>query len=171
MKDHKVLWTPAGSSEFYTPAYAVVPIVKYIPKNAVIWCPFDEVHSEYVKVLSRTHSVIHSHIKHQQDFFEYEPVHWDIIISNPPFQGKRHIFERALSFGKPFNLLMTLTWLQDTAPSQLFRDTQLQLLMFDKRIHFTSNTGEIKKKTTFSCGYYCWNFLPNNLIIEKLVSS
>ena len=29
------------SSEYYTPYYAVQPILKYIPKNLTIWCPFD----------------------------------------------------------------------------------------------------------------------------------
>jgi hypothetical protein len=40
-------------------------------------------------------------------------------------------------------------------------------LMFDKRIHFEQN-GEIKKKTTFSSSYYCYNFLPKQIILEEL---
>jgi len=31
---------------------------------------------------------------------------------------------------------MTNTWLNDSAPKQLFKDKELQLLMFDKRIDF-----------------------------------
>jgi hypothetical protein len=58
------------------------------------------------------------------------------MISNPPFTNKRKIFERALSFGKPFALLMTNTWLNDAAPKQLWKDKELQLLMFEKRVHF-----------------------------------
>lgn len=112
--------------------------------------------------------VLSTHIDNGQDFYEYEPdEHWDIIVSNPPFTNKRKIFERALSFNKPFGLLMSNTWLNDSAPKQLFLNKQLQLLMFDKRIKFINN-GVINDKITFSSSYYCWNLLPNNLICEIL---
>ena len=32
-----------------TPDYGVVPILKYIPQDAIIWCPFDKEDSEFVK--------------------------------------------------------------------------------------------------------------------------
>ncbi len=35
------------ANEMYTPYYAVEPILKYIPKNKKIWCPFDEEWSAY----------------------------------------------------------------------------------------------------------------------------
>ena len=45
-------YTPKKSSdEQYTPAYAVAPIIKYIPGNKIVWCPFDTEHSEYVLAL------------------------------------------------------------------------------------------------------------------------
>ena len=33
--------TDKESDEVYTPAYAVKPIIKFIPSNSTIWCPFD----------------------------------------------------------------------------------------------------------------------------------
>ena len=62
---------------------------------------------------------------------------------------------------------MSNTWLNDSAPKQLFYGKQLQLLMFDKRIKF-SNNGVINNKITFSSSYYCYNFLPKDLICETL---
>jgi hypothetical protein len=41
-----------------------------------------------------------------------------------------------LSFWKPFALLMTLTWLNDSWPKKVFKNHDLQLLMFDKRIAY-----------------------------------
>ena len=114
------------------------------------------------------YDVVFSHIHSGQDFFYYEPENWDILVSNPPYEGKRQIFERALSFNKPFALLMMNTWLNDAAPKQLFMDKQLQLLMFDKRIKFMNN-GVLSNKITFSSSYYCYNLLPRDLIIERLV--
>jgi hypothetical protein len=168
MDSRKVLYSKGGNDECMTPSYAIYPILKYIPKNLVIWCPFDKKDSEFVKVLSKSNEVIYSHIENGEDFYNYEPEKsWDIIISNPPFTNKRKIFERCLSFNKPFALLMSNTWLNDSAPKQLFKDKDLQLLMFDKRIKYENN-GIVQDKITFSSSYYCYNFLPKQIIMEFL---
>lgn len=164
----KLAYGHGGGDEAYTPSYGVTPILKYIPQDAKVWCPFDKAESEFVKQISQTHSVEYSHIDDGKDFFTYEPFHWDVIVSNPPFTNKRKFFERALSFGKPFALIMTNTWLNDSAPKQLFKDKDLQLLMFDKRMKFQSPDGRPNDKITFSSSYYCWNFLPKQIIMEEL---
>ena len=140
-------------------------IVKYLDRDKIIWCPFDTEESEFVKVLkSEGFKVVYSHIFNGQDFYNYEPENWDVIVSNPPFTNKRKIFERCLSFNKPFALLMSNTWLNDSAPKQLFKDKDLQLLMFDKRIDYNNN-----KKITFSSSYFCWNVLSKQIIMEELI--
>ena len=165
MKSNEVLYSKGKNDECYTPLEGVLPILKYIPKNAIVWCPFDTIESNFVKEIQKTNKIIHSHIDTGQDFFEYEPKEWDIIISNPPFTNKRKYFERALSFGKPFALIMSLTWLNDAAPKQLFMYKDLQLLMFDKRMKFNG----MKTQITFSSAYFCYNFLPKQIIMEKLI--
>lgn len=84
--------------------------------------------------------------------------------------NKRAIFERAMSFNKPFALMFSMTWLNDSAPKQIFieRNKQMQILMFDKRIKFLNN-GIIQNKITFSSGYLCWDFLQKDIICENLV--
>lgn len=163
-----ILYSGGKNDECYTPRYAVLPLLKYIPKNWTIWCPFDTDESEYVKVLIENgYKVINSHINYGQDFYTYEPdEHWDCIISNPPFSGKRHIFERALSFGKPFALLMSNTWLNDSAPKQVFGN-DMELFMFEERIKFMNN-GVVQNKITFSSSYFCYKFLPQQIICESL---
>jgi hypothetical protein len=180
INSQNILYNKVGGDESYTPEYGVRPMIKYIKdyirrnkiKHLNIWCPFDKrQESNFVKVLSEIEStnIISTHIDEGQDFFNYEPPIWDIIISNPPFKNKRQFFERALSFDKPFALLMTNTWLNDKYSKWVFKEANkdMQLLMFDKRIHFEQN-GEIKKKTTFSSSYYCYNFLPKQIILEEL---
>ena len=164
-----ILYSQGNNDECYTPFAAVEPILRYIPKDAVVWCPFDKTSSEFVKQISKTHKVIFSHIDNGQDFYTYEPIeHWDCIVSNPPFTNKRKIFERAMGFNKPFALMMSNTWLNDSAPKQLFKDKELQLLMFDKRIKFVKPNGAVENKITFSSSYYCYNFLPKQIIMEFL---
>lgn len=168
MESKDILYSAGGNDECYTPDYGVAPILKYIPKGAIVWCPFDTPDSEFVKQISKQNTVEHSHIAEGKDFFSYEPEKWDIIVSNPPFTNKRKYFERALSFEKPFALIMSNTWLNDSAPKQLFEDKDLQLLMFDKRMKFFNPDGRPNDKITFSSSYYCWNFLPKQIIMERL---
>lgn len=149
----------------------VVPMsnVKLSRIKNIIWCPFDDKDSLFVKEFRKQwYFVIYSHINDWQDFYTYEPQERDIIVSNPPFTNKRKIFERCLSFDKPFALLMTNTWLNDAAPKQLFKEKDLQLLMFEQRMKFISPDGRENNKITFSSSYYCYNLLPKQIIMESL---
>lgn len=170
-ENYNYMHTSAGKNdECWTERYGVEPLLPYIERlsrlrNITIWCPFDTEESEFVKVFrEKGYNVVCSHIWNGQDFYKYEPEKWDIMISNPPFTNKKGIFERALSFGKPFALLMTLAWLNDSAPAKLFKDKELQLLMFQRRMQFKSR--QQKSKITFSSAYYCYNFLPQQIIIS-----
>lgn len=171
MKSNDILYSQGRNDECMTLPYAVTPILKYIPKDYTVWCPFDTQESEFVKQIQKQNKVIYSHIQNGQDFYTYEPSeHWDCIISNPPFTNKRKIFERALSFGKPFALIMSNTWLNDSAPKQLFKEKDLQLLMFEQRMKFLNN-GTIDNKITFSSSYFCYQFLPKQIIMESFEES
>ncbi len=153
-----------ASDEQYTPRYAVTPIIKYLPRSAVIWCPFDTGNSEFVLALQENgFQVTYSHIMTGEDFYDYEPARWDIIVSNPPFSNKRRIFERCLSFNKPFALIMSNLILNDSFPCRLFKEQDLQLLMFDKRIRYDK-----LKCITFSSSYFCRNILPKQIVFENL---
>lgn len=164
-----VLYSKGNNDECLTPDYGVAPIIKYIPQNAVVWCPFDKPDSEFVKqIRANGNKVIATHIDNGQDFYTYEPEeHWDCICSNPPFTNKRKIFERALSFNKPFALIAPNTWWNDSAPYHLFKDKDLQILSFNKRMKFINN-GVVQNKITFMSAYWCYNFLPKQIIFEEL---
>lgn len=156
-----------SNDEKYTPGYGVLPIIKYLPEGKVIWCPFDTQHSEFVIHLQEAgFQVQYSHLMNGQDFFTYEPDYWDIIVSNPPFSEKVRIFERCLQFGKPFALLMSNFWLNSSGPCRLFKNRELQLLLFDKRIQYNQN-GNIP----FGSSYYCYKLLPGQIVFEELETS
>ena len=116
------MYTKGKNDECYTLPYGVEPIIKYIPKDAVVWCPFDKENSEFVQqIVANGNKVVCSHIDNGQDFYSFEPdEHWDVIVSNPPFTGKKKIFERALDLGRPFALICSATWFNDAAPVQIF---------------------------------------------------
>lgn len=108
-------------NELYTPFYAVDPIIKYLPKDKVIWCPFDEKWSAfYVHLRELGYRVIRSSLSDGQDFFKYEPERWDLIVSNPPFSVKDKVLERLYSFQKPFAVLLPLNSLQGKSRYKYF---------------------------------------------------
>jgi len=164
MNNYSKFLSRSKYDEKYTPRYGVLPIIKYLPKGKVIWCPFDTKNSEFVIALKEAgFEVVYSHIAIGQDFFEYEPTQWDIIVSNPPFSNKKNVFERCLDFGKPFALLMSNLWLSDSSPSRLFREKELQLLLFNRRIHYDE-----KNRIPFGSSYFCHNLLPKQILFEEL---
>ena len=62
MTSQDVFYSKGKNDECWTPDYGVKPILKYIPKDAVVWCPFDTADSEFVKQISKTNKVIATHI-------------------------------------------------------------------------------------------------------------
>ena len=165
----KVMYSKGRNDECWTPAYAVQPILEYIPKDAVVWCPFDTSDSEFVKLIhDNGNVVVHSHLDDGLDFFDFQPTHWDVMVSNPPFTNKRAFFQRALDLGKPFALLMANTWLNDRAPMQLFEERGLQLLLLDRRTEFVQPNAAVSGKITFSSSYFCCDFLPRDIVIKRI---
>lgn len=172
MSNNSVYYNAGGGDEKYTPARGVEIILPYIQhlKNKIIWCPFDKAHSEFVQVLRRNgFSVVHSHIADWQDFFTYEPEHWDAIISNPPYKGKRKFWERCLKLGKPFALLLPVNILSDSMINTTMEGRELQLLIPDKRMRFLDGlTGQVGGSPTFKAAYFGNWIFPKNIILTKL---
>ena len=165
--------TTRDSDEVYTPAYAVKPIIKHISTffndDSIIWCPFDEEDSNYVIELKKAgYTVIATHINNEQDFFDYEPKQYDLIISNPPFSLKDKILKRLNELNKPFAMLLPLPTLQGQKRFQYLKDCQA--LIFDKRINYYKNkeTKEIQRGVAFASIYICKGILTNDLIFEEL---
>lgn len=157
-------------NELYTPFYAIDSIIKYLPKDKTIWCPFDEEWSAfYIRFKELGYKTIRSSLKDGQDFFKYEPSSWDIIVSNPPFSIKDKVIERLYSFNKPFAILLPLNSLQGKTRYKYFKQG-IQLLSFDSRIcyHNPSSMKNVIKGTPFASAYFCSGLLPRDLIIDRL---
>ena len=162
--------TEAGD-EVYTPFYAVEPLLEFVPKDKVIWCPFDEKWSAYYQMFTENgYKVIRSSIGDNQDFFTYEPdEHWDILISNPPFSKKDKVLERAFSFNKPFALLLPANSIQGKKRFEIFRN-EIQMLAFDRRVdyHTNGNMKDYTKGNHFGSAYFCRDLLPTKLEMRRL---
>jgi hypothetical protein len=158
------------SNEQYTPFYAVDPITKYIPKTLKVWCPFDCEWSAFFQTFKRGGwQVERSSLEEGQNFFEFEPTEYDVIISNPPFTQKDAVLKRLYELGKPFAILLPLNSLQGVSRYKYFKQG-IQILTFDKRIgfHNPENMKEYKKGSSFATAYFCKDVLPKDLIVEEL---
>lgn len=161
--------TYKASDEYYTPSNAITPLVKYVSKENIIWCPFDKENSKYVQIFLRNgNRVIFSHIDSGKNFFYYSPDKYDIIISNPPFSCKDDILKRLEELQKPYAMLFPLPTLQGQKRFPYLQNKQA--LIFDKRINFyqDENYTKIVKGVSFASIYICNNFLPKDLIFEEL---
>ena len=175
MKKTLINYSKNGAfDEIYTPDYAVYPIIPFLPKDKIIWCPFDTEESNYVKVLRKFgFEVINSHIEDGKDFFNWQPEEWDIIVSNPPYSIKDRVLERCYVLGKPFALLLPITTLEGVKRGELFRRYGIQVLVLDRRINFfesTPNKEHKKDKSScwFNSSYFCWKLLPKDLMFAKI---
>lgn len=74
MTSKDILFSSGKNDECYTPDYGVFPIIKYIPKNWIVWLPFDTEESQFYKILRHEgFKIIRSHISEGKDFYNYEP--------------------------------------------------------------------------------------------------
>ncbi len=159
------------NDEYYTPAYAVKPLIKYlINKNYhTIWesAALKDKKSEITQELEKVGmNVIETTIHRGQDFLNYEPeFDFDIIITNPPYSLKTPFLKRAYQLNKPFALLLPLTALEGIERNKLYRKHGLELLIFDKRVDFKKDSSGV----WFATAWFCHNLLPEKLVFEKLI--
>lgn len=165
----------AGSKndEFYTPKYAIYPILKYLKPHSVIWCPFDTKESNFVKILKeKGHKVICSHIDDGTDFFNYVPrFEYDYIISNPPYSLKTEILNRLFSLKKPFAMLVGVVGLFESQKRfDMFKNNIFEILYLNRRVSFMKsfNSNKCELNPPFSSVYLCSNILPKQICFEEI---
>lgn len=165
----------AGSKndEFYTPYYAIKPLIKYLQPNSTIWCPFDTKDSLFVKTLEQDgHKVIYSHINEGQDFFTYQPeINYDYIISNPPYSTKTEVLERLFKMDKPFAMLVGVVGLFESQKRfEMFKNNDWEIMYFNRRISFMRDftSGKTALNPPFSSVYITHGILPKQVVFEEI---
>ena len=164
----------SGNDEFYTPSYAIEPILKYVKPHSKIWCPFDTERSLFVKMLRDAgHNVIATHLHGGHDFFKTTPPQGavDYVISNPPYSCKGEVLNRLLELGVPFAMLVGVVGLFESQKRfEMFKNNDFEIMYFNKRVAYFKNYDDEKPSLNppFSSVYVCHKMLPQQIVFEEI---
>lgn len=175
--------------EYYTPRYAIEPILKHIRKKAkeilsknpnnwcskfkpiVIWCPFDTEDSLIVKMFKEEgYVVLSTHISNGQDFFKTNMV-CDFIVSNPPYSKKNEVFKRLFEIGKPFAMLVGVVGLFESQKRfEMFKKNKFEIMYLNRRVSYFQDYKDEKPKLNppFSSVWLCHGILENQIEFEEI---
>jgi hypothetical protein len=160
------------NDEYYTPEYAITPLLKYLPFGSKIWCPFDTEDSRYVKLFKRLgFQVVNTHISTGEDFFTYPTPDVDYIISNPPYSVKGKVFKRLFEIGIPFAMLVGAVGIFESQERfNMFKDNDFELMYFNKRVAYLQSYEEIipSSHPPFASIYVCKGILPKQVVFEEI---
>lgn len=162
----------SGNDEFYTPEYAIEPILKYLKFNSTIWCPFDLPESFFVKRLTEgSHNVVATHINTGYDFFTTPAPKCDYIISNPPYSIKTEVLQRLFEISRPFMMLVGVVGLFESQRRfDMFKNNEFEVMYLNRRVSYFRDYDEQKPSLNppFSSAYLCSKVLPKQIIFEEI---
>lgn len=163
----------SGNDEFYTPIYAIKPILKYIKDKKRIWCPFDTSESNFVKELTSSgYEVAYSHLSTGEDFFKTDPpIGTQAIISNPPYSCKGEVLQRLFELDIPFAMLIGVVGLFESQKRfNMFKENDFEIMYLNKRVAYFKSFEEQKPSLNppFSSVYLCKGLLPKQIVFEEI---
>jgi len=126
---------------FQTPITALEPIIKYIPKEYVIWEPACGNGNIVNFFQSNGYTINGTDVKDGFDFFNNQ-IDCDCIITNPPYSIKDKWLERVYQLNKPFMLLLPITALEGKKRQKLYSEYGLELILMNKRINYETPSGK-----------------------------
>lgn len=165
----------SGNDEFYTPQYAIDPILKYVKPSSNVWCPFDTEESLFVSSLRDAgHTVAATHLDGGVDFFQIPTEilrRADYIISNPPYSLKAEVLSRLFEVGVPFAMLVGVVGLFESQKRfEMFRDNRFEIMYLNRRVSYYKDYSDEKPALNppFSSVYVCSGMLPEQIVFEEI---
>ncbi len=161
----------SGNDEFYTPGYAVDPLLKYIPSAASCWCPFDTSESIIVKKLQyNSNFVVFSHIGTGCDFFNTR-FDCEYVISNPPYSLKTSVFQRFFEMNVKFAMLVGVVGLfESKSRFEMFAKYNFEIMWMSKRVSYFKSYDDPKPSLNppFSSVWVTRGVLPQGNVFERI---
>ena len=162
------IYTYKQQDEIFTPSNAILPLIPYLPSNAVIWeCAEKEtMDGNITKELRNVgFKVITTSIHNGTDFLTSTvPEGVTHIITNPAFSLKNEFLTRCYEIGLPFALLLPIQALDTKQRFNLYKTYGLQVMLFDKRISYIGSNGS----PPFASCWISNGILPKELVFEEV---
>ena len=159
--------------EYYTPEYAIRPILKYVRPYSSVLCPFDTDQSVFVRMLTeKGHRVTKSHIFDGKDFFGLPRPEVDYVISNPPYSMKADVLERLFEWGVPFAMLLGVVGIFESQRRfDMFKSNDFEIMYMNRRVSYFESYEDPKPKLNppFSSVYITHKMLPKQIVFEEIV--
>jgi len=156
-----------SSDDYQTPKEAVDIIIPYLNKDWIIWeCAWGQ-------------GALSNHLKKEGfnvigdkniDFLDKSqtPLHFDCIVTNPPYSLKDEFLEQCYKLNKPFALLMPLTALEGIYRGKLYQTYGIQLIIPNRRINFIPKSNK-SGGVWFQTAWFCYDLnLPKDLLFVEL---
>jgi hypothetical protein len=152
----------------YTPKEAMQYIIPFLDKTKIYyemcywqWHMAKRLREEWFNVVWET----------WLDCFKDNDLVYDIIITNPPFNGNKKFIKRAIELWKPFALLLRLEHLWGVEAFNLFKDLWIQIIIPEKRINYIKPKMMQWYKTWWSPFHSIWITywlnLPKDILYVK----
>jgi hypothetical protein len=156
------------SDEFFTPEYALKPLLPFLKKNWTIWeCAWGG--GTLAKHLKNKGFDVKGYKSHNFLEHGFPSFDFNCIITNPPYSKKEEFLRCAYAYGKPFALLMPLTALEGIKRGALFSKHGIQLIIPNRRINFITPPGKEASGAWFQVGWFCWKMnLPKDIMFVEL---
>lgn len=161
---------PSAYDRCQTPAYAVDPLVPWLPTHRTIWEPATGEGNIAATLRKSGRKVVESDILTGHNFFDISRppcgTYFETIVTNPPYSIKYDWLERCYDIGFPFALLLPLETLGAGRAQRLFRVHHTQLIVFDRRVNFKMPGARDWKSSSaqFPTAWFCWRLnLPREI--------
>ncbi len=156
-----------------TPGYALDPLFPYLGWSlpSTIWEPAA---GEMMLVDAlydggwKQENVVATDILTGQNFFEYEPEHFEIIVTNPPYSLKFKWLERCYQLGKPFALLLPVETLGAVTAQALMQQYGFEMMLLDSRVDFKMPNKGFEGSAQFPVFWLTWNLLPEKVMFGSI---
>lgn len=130
-RDARQSHKPGIPDNCQTPPYAILPLLPFL--RGIIWEPAIGEGLLAQSLRAKGFKVITG----DNDFFEYEPVEYDIIVTNPPFSRSEKWMKRCFELSKPWALLLKSEIVANQGVQKLFvKYSDCEMVYPESRINF-----------------------------------
>lgn len=148
--------TKFKTDDYSTPPESFDLLFKYISRDKINWDPF-----YFDGRLNVPEDTVFIH--EDKDFFQYEPIRYDFIISNPPYSIKQKIFERCEKLNKPYALLLPMDTMERQYMNDIMKTRDVTIIIPRIRYKFNDNNFT----PPFKVCWFCIGFkLDSQLLFE-----